>query len=103
MIQEFRKSVGEWGESTFPDATAVSIAAHIKEEADELHDAVTSPECTLARAWEEAADIYLMLIHFAHRYGFDLDDVAKAKFDQIQTDEWESDPGAKGYRKRIKK
>ena len=50
---------------------------------------------------EELADIGLMLLHLAHRYGVDLQTEMIRKFAEVQGDEFVDD--GRGYRKRVKR
>lgn len=104
---DFQTMVGEWGERTFPQATVFSILAHLAEEIDELDDAVTHPvsftsrEANIQHAAEEAGDCYMLLLHLAHRLGFDLEGIAREKFESpaFQSRTWHDD--GRGYAKHV--
>jgi hypothetical protein len=49
---------------------------------------------------EECADAFLMLLHLAHRNGFDLEAEARKKFERVRNAEWVDD--GRGYKKRVK-
>lgn len=93
---ELQRTVGEWGATTFPEETPTSILAHLQEEVDELKD-LNQP---MDQFQEEAAAVYLILLHIAHRTGFSLHDAAVAKFNEVNDAEWEIRD--RGYRKRVK-
>lgn len=89
--------VGAWGTRTFPASTEMNIIAHLRDEVVELEEAVAlqGPGDAEAAA-VEAADAYLLLLHLAHRYGFDLQAAAEAKFAIVQTRSYTTDSG-RGY------
>jgi NTP pyrophosphatase (non-canonical NTP hydrolase) len=103
--------VGMWGETTFPEATDQSIMAHMLDEYTELDDSLDGSPVTLAgdqqvihtavavdkaKVAEEAADVYLLLLHLAHRHGFSLQDAAEGKFAIVQKRTYTTDSG-RGY------
>lgn len=94
----FQKIVGEWGEKTFPNATLDTILQHLIEEVNELGDAcrADNPDDVM----EEAADVYLLLLHITHRIGASLDAAAKVKFAMVKDQIFEDD--GRGYAKRVK-
>lgn len=96
-MNELEKEVGAWGIMTFPEATNKSIAAHLVEEANEVFDYA---EQHGMGSMEECADVYLLLLHLAYRNGFDLEAVARRKFESIRNAEWVDD--GRGYKKRVK-
>lgn len=122
-LADLQAAVGAWGEATFPlkgkhlSAWHDGLRAHLEEEMGELAEAMT--EFAAAGSWqpasegaerrdqasaalaEECADILLMLLHLAHRHGFDLASAAAGKFQIVQSRTWETEPGAKGYRKHV--
>lgn len=91
--------VGQWGMQTFPEATSDTIIAHMREEVVELQEATDGYE--EHGVGEELADIGLMLLHLAHRYGVDLQTEMIRKFAEVQGDEFVDD--GRGYRKRVKR
>ena len=96
-LDDLQRRIGEWGDRTFPESTLNSIIAHFNAEAAELNEAATfSPRPQLA---EEAADCLLLLLHIAHREGFSLWEAANVKRLVNEARTWETDAGAKGYRK----
>lgn len=101
----FQDRVAGWGRVTFPHATPETIWAHMHDETLELADAMEEydrgPLTTDALAIknkvaEEAADVYLLLLHLAAWYGFDLEEAAREKFAIVQTRTYTTDSG-RGY------
>ena len=70
-LNTFQEEVGSWADSTFPHATVASILAHIREEVTEELRAEADPS--------EAADVLLLLLHYAHKRDFDLFQEAQRK------------------------
>jgi NTP pyrophosphatase (non-canonical NTP hydrolase) len=92
-LDAYQRKVGRWAESVFTQATPASIAAHLAREVEELR-AVTHlgpPE----GEEEEAADCFLLLLHYAHRRGFSLLDAADRKFTENKLRRW-GQPDAEG-------
>ena len=102
----FQNKVAGWGRVTFPHATPTSIVLHLTDETGELREAVSLAELAtgtredraarLPAVREEAADVYLLLLHLADRYGFDLEEAAREKFAIVQTRTYTTDSG-RGY------
>ena len=92
-FSEFQTMVGKWADKTTAHSTTQSIIHHIKDELMELVITPGSPE--------EWADIFLLLLHGAHRNGFDLLEEAKKKFDEAKQRKW-GEPESKGVSKHIK-
>lgn len=99
----FQGAVGEWGAQTFPDTNDKKILAHLRDEVDELDEVLKG------RFWpggkrrvvaddvgEELADVFLMLLHLAHRHGISLRDQAERKFGIVQTRTYTTET-EKGY------
>lgn len=88
----FQLEVGRWAEIAFPQATDRSIVAHLRREAVELEEAAAidwpSPVERSFELGQEAADVYLLLLHLAHRHGFSLEQFARAKFDKNVRRRW---------------
>lgn len=96
-MRKFQKEVGEWGVETFPNADNESITNHLSDEVEEL-DLAAYPDLDGVRVdWpEEAADCFMLLLHLAHRNGFDLLDEARKKFEVNKQRTWNTDSG-NGY------
>ena len=78
-MSNFQIQVGEWGDRTFPNGTPESIVAHLKREVKELAE---------SHVPEEAADCFLLLLHHAHRCGYDLMIEAFKKFEINKKRKW---------------
>jgi len=74
-----------WAVETFPYASSHSIIAHLIDEVKELDDANW---IGLEELQTEAADCYLLLLHLAHRNGFDLETAARNKFEINKRRSW---------------
>lgn len=92
-MDDLQCKIGEWGERTFPEATADTIMAHLQEEVAELGDAVYRRASDETE--EEAADVLLLLLHLAHRFGFSLFDAACVKMARNENRTWA--PAEDGY------
>ena len=79
MVGTFQRNVGEWGNVTFPKGTPDSLVAHLRKEMEELAE-THSPE--------EGADCFLLLLHHAHRCGYDLMIEAFKKFEINKWRKW---------------
>ena len=89
---DFQREVGEWGNLTFPKGTPDSLVAHLKKEVDELgetHDP------------EEAADCLLLLLHHAHKCGYDLVIETFRKFKTNKLRKW-GEPDENGVVEHIR-
>jgi NTP pyrophosphatase (non-canonical NTP hydrolase) len=94
----FQREVGMWADRNFPQSTSQSICDHLIEEATEVDDAVDERAGhTHADIAVEAADCLLLLLHLAHKEGFDLVAATRAKFQRNQQRTWESDDHGRGY------
>lgn len=88
-----QRMVGEWGNRTFPQSTPDTILAHLRDEIDELIEARETGEDVAV----EAADCFLLLLHFAYRNGFGLVDNALRKH-KINVDRtWVTQMNERGY------
>lgn len=112
-LDHFQRQVGEWAEGTFPHATTHTIARHLFREAVELCIATMPPGAlttTLyaylkAEAFDqidrigerrrdphatpaESADVFLLLLHLAHKSGYSLLAVAHTKHQENRAREW---------------
>lgn len=96
MSDKLQETVGTWGEQTFPKATLRSIVTHLEEEVGELKEAIEAE----SNVMEEAADIYLMLLHIAHKMNSSLDESAKVKFAICKERKW-SEPDKDGVSRHI--
>lgn len=78
-LKTFQDELGAWGDETFPDGTPETIVNHLCREVLELVE---------KHEPEEAADCFLLLLHHAHRSGYDLLEEAKKKFEINKTRKW---------------
>jgi NTP pyrophosphatase (non-canonical NTP hydrolase) len=95
-LDEFQREVGEWGEKTFPQSNLLSIIRHFDEEASELVGAMEHPTKDFPDIDEEAADCFLLLLHYCHRRGVSLMELAEWKMLINRERKWTKDSG-KGY------
>ena len=80
LLTNFQEIYGDWADRTFPKSTDKSRIGHIKLEVLELDE---NPDDPL-----EAADIVLLLLHHAHRHGYDLLTATREKFEIIKKRNW---------------
>lgn len=100
-----QQEVGTWGDTTFPLSVPRSVMAHLSDEITELADEVDAfTDCadatTRAALAEEAADCFLLLLHLAHKCGFDLNEAAQAKFEKNQVRVW-GEPDERGVVRHV--
>jgi len=81
-MKNFQSEDGEWASKTFPQATNQSITEHLKREVNELSNSKDSCDTS------EAADCLLILLHHAHKNGYDLLSEAKSKFEINKKRKW---------------
>lgn len=103
-FDQFQASIGAWGEATFPTSTPLTVLSHFGEEANEFIDAHLAmfgvfgvPRTFPTAAAEEAADCFLLLLHYAHKQGFSLYDAAARKMEINRTRTWNTDPEPGGH------
>lgn len=85
-LDRFQREVGEWADGVFDKSSKHSVVAHLRREVEEL-----AARAHLGPPWEEAeeaADCFLLLLHFAHKMGFSLIDAATEKFAENRTRKW---------------
>ena len=90
-LNEFQSFVGHWGCVTFPNATMESIAHHAQDEVIELRKALLfAPIDPVSQndADMDAADVFLLLLHYFHRRGVSLMDTAQAKMEINRARRW---------------
>lgn len=98
-LDRFQCEVGVWANKTFPQAVPGSIVAHLRREVEEL--AATTHLGPREAAEEEAADCFLLLLHFAHQYGFSLLDAADRKLLENKLRRW-GQPDAAGVVEHVR-
>ena len=89
---EFQAEVGAWADKVMSQSTNESICKHLIKEAKEL---------AVSYQAEEAADCYLILLHFAYKNGFDLLAAAKEKHEVCKRRKW-GKPDADGVVEHIR-
>lgn len=92
-LDRFQARVGAWAEATFTASTPASILAHLAREVEEARAANRLGPFEAEE--EEAADCFLLLLHYAHRRGFSLLDAADRKFAENRLRRW-GEPDAEG-------
>lgn len=91
-MKTFQREVGEWGDKTFPGSTPNSVVAHLIKEIIELSESHDP---------EEGADCLLLLLHHAHKYGYDLLTEARKKFEINKKRRW-GEPNKDGVVEHIR-
>jgi NTP pyrophosphatase (non-canonical NTP hydrolase) len=86
-MDDIQMEVFDWAEKTFPDSTIESKLAHLKEEADELSEAITEGK-DIEDILEEVADIVLIAMHAAESSNRMLVSHIRRKFLICQTRTW---------------
>jgi hypothetical protein len=82
-LTNFQTEVGEWATKTFPNSNIKSKISHLKKEVIELEEAGDD-----AAAAEECVDCFLILLHIAEQFQFDLLTEARAKMDVNRKRVW---------------
>lgn len=93
-IDEFQTEIGMWGDTTFPSVTIDTIAAHFQEEVEEFLNEHANGTDDRAR---ELADVFLLMLHYAHRAGFSLSEAAAQKMAINKTRVWNTTPEPAGH------
>jgi NTP pyrophosphatase (non-canonical NTP hydrolase) len=114
-LDRLQIAVGKWAEVTFEASTPDTICNHLAEELIELlgEERVKAALHRVTQGnildedfppsdnpAEESADILLMLLHLAHKNGYELMEATLKKFAEVQDAEWVDD--GRGYAKRVK-
>ena len=76
------EEVAWWGDTTFPKGSEDSVLNHLGREYKEFVSGDNKDE--------EAADIVLLLIHYAHKRGFSLFDAVREKFNVNKNRKWKA-------------
>jgi len=100
-INEFQTKIGIWGSETFPQSSPGTILAHLKDEVAELQSAWDTLRFDDSEDAEEAADCFLLLLHYAHRRGFSLFDAAVVKAAINEKRKWEPTQNERGYQRHV--
>lgn len=104
-LDDMQRFVGEWGSRTFPQSNIHSIVSHFAEEAEEFVRGERGVELACdgyapEQVDAEAADCFLLLLHYCHRRGVSLYDLAEAKMKVNTARNWDSGEG-RGYAKHV--
>ncbi|KKK69377.1 hypothetical protein LCGC14_2934640 [marine sediment metagenome] len=91
--------IGVWGDKTFPDSSPETILSHLQEEIKELVDAQGDYQKNDCDRSLEAADCFLLLLHYAHKLDFDMLDVAIRKMKVNINRTWKAEPEPGGHYK----
>jgi hypothetical protein len=102
---DLQQVICEWGDETFPNGTVDAVLCHFFDEVVELAQAAgmiddlfsalidrkknQDDRPRLADESLEAADCVMLLLHFAHKRGFNLLDEVVKKFEINKTRTWE--------------
>jgi predicted house-cleaning noncanonical NTP pyrophosphatase (MazG superfamily) len=78
-LSVFQSVVGEWADDKFPESNRHSIVKHLESEVSELLE---------SHEPEEAADCLLLLMHHAHKGGYDLFDESVKKLEVCKLRKW---------------
>lgn len=87
VLRDLQSEVGSWADETFPHSTPETIVFHLRDEVDS--------ELTPEAEPEEAADVLLLLLHYAHKRDFDLISAAQEKFEVNRSRHW-GEPDERG-------
>lgn len=101
-LDEMQESIGTWGDETFPTSNADSVLSHLREEIEEFFTvAPTMPDNPQYDEAEEAADVFLLLLHFAHKKGFSLEAAADRKMEINRRRVWSTVAEPDGHFKHV--
>ena len=99
MRKDQYKQICEWQKKIFTDATPLSCAKHLREEAQELIDDLESENINL----EEVADCFLTLIGVCNMLGLNYETITSIIDDKMKTNfkrKWKKTD--QGYMKHVK-
>ena len=87
-MRENQKTVGDWARATFGPATPLRIAVRLNEEVAELLTKVAQGRQGVE---EEAADVLVVLYHFAETFGMNLQEEVNRKMAINRQRKWKLD------------
>lgn len=97
-LDELQDEIGVWGDATFPKSTPETVLAHFREEVGEFVDvAPTMPDYPGYGEAAEAADVFLLLLQFAHKKGFSLHEATEHKMAINRARTWKTEPEPAGH------
>ena len=97
-LTEFQNEIGAWGDVTFPQSNIDTVAEHLAEEVVEFFDDYRAGNESQE---EELADMFLLMLHFAHKSGFDLAEAAERKMAINRARTWNTEPEPEGHFKHV--
>ena len=100
---DLQRQTGTWADGQFPNSNNETIRSHLKEEMLEFlgEDAEGALIPGVIGDPEEAADILLLLMHHAHKNGYDLLDEGIRKLAINQKRKWKTTPEPGGHIKHV--
>ena len=105
ILLRFQTMQGKWADKTFPKSNIGTICSHFREEAREFAGGYNDYGTKYLQPYhdpEEAADCLLLLLHHAHKEGYDLLDCAIEKLAKNQQRDWLQEPTEGGHFKHRK-
>ena len=100
--RETQESITAWANATFGAASSnARVAARANEEMAELLRALTEDD-NHPKAWEEIADIVIVLCRVATLLGVDIAEAVNVKMRVNRTRQWNLDGSGHGYHTREK-
>lgn len=97
-LTELQHEIGAWGDATFPQSNIDTVAEHLAEEVVEFFDDYRSG---LDSQEEELADMFLLMLHFAHKSGFDMAEAAERKMAINRARKWNIKAEPAGHFKHV--
>lgn len=92
-MDELQRDIDAWSQRTFPKSTVSSIMVHLKEEVQELDEAIAAGDALGIK--RESADVLHLFFSVANRSGFSLQEAVRWVFARNQYRDW--GPSSKGY------
>lgn len=101
-VGDFRRlfaEINEWADKTFITTLTPGKAKHLREEAEELEEAIELGDLT--KVAHELADIFLIAVHAYHCAGIDAYAAIREKFEIVKKRKW-LPPDADGVIRHVK-
>ncbi len=98
IVVEDSRSITQWGDDTFGEATLEALALRAQEELDELIEAIRANETQVAIAME-AADVTILLHRLTGTIGKDLSDCVNEKMTINRKRKWANSGDGTGQHK----
>lgn len=83
--------ITEWQDATFPKSTTLSRISHLKQEVNELFDAIALDMPTEQEKESEFADCFILLFGAAKKHGLDYENICRVIDDKMKVNysrEW---------------